>query len=87
MENIKTSVRVKMTASEKKVRKEARRVNAIQQQLQSQYSIKGFHRLFTYVGDTDGALRDAELKEADQKISELIKQLQINKRAEKSALN
>ena len=75
MENIKTSVRVKMTASEKKVRKEARRVNAIQEQLQSQYSIKGFHRIFTYEGDDDGAIRDAEVREADRKISELQKQL------------
>ena len=75
MKNIKASVRVKMTESEKKVRKEKRRVNAIQEQLQSQYSIKGFHRVFTYVGDEDGAIRDAEVREADRKISELQKQL------------
>ena len=75
MKNIKASVRVKMTESEKKVRKEKKRVNAIQEQLQSQYSIKGFHRVFTYVGDESGALRDAELKETDRKISELLKQL------------
>ena len=75
MKNIKTRVRSRLTEREKMVRKEARRVNAIQEQLQSQYSIKGFHRVFTYVGDEDGALRDAELKEADRKISELLKQL------------
>ena len=75
MKNIKTSVRVKMTESEKRVRKEKRRVNAIQEQLQSQYAIKGFHTVFDYVGDESGALRDAELKEADRKISELLKQL------------
>ena len=75
MKNIKTRVRSRMTEREKLVRKEARRVNAIQEQLQSQYSIKGFHRVFTYVGDEDGSIRDAELKEADRKISELLKQL------------
>jgi hypothetical protein len=75
MKNIKTRVRSRLTEREKMVRKEARRVNAIQEQLQSQYSIKGFHRVFTYVGDEDGSLRDAELKEADRKISELLKQL------------
>lgn len=75
MKNIKTRVRSRLTEREKMVRKEARRVNAIQEQLQSQYSIKGFHRVFTYVGDADGALRDAELKEADRKISELLKLL------------
>ena len=75
MKNIKTHVRSRLTEREKMVRKEARRVNAIQEQLQSQYSIKGFHRVFTYVGDESGALRDAELKETDRKISELLKQL------------
>lgn len=75
MKNIKTRVRSRLTEREKMVRKEARRVNAIQEQLQSQYSIKGFHRVFTYVGDESGALRDAELKETDRKISELLKQL------------
>ena len=75
MKNIKTRVRSRLTEREKLVRKEARRVNAIQEQLQSQYSIKGFHRVFTYVGDEDGSIRDAELKEADRKISELLKQL------------
>ena len=75
MKNIKTRVRSRLTEREKMVRKEARRVNAIQEQLQSQYSIKGFHRVFTYVGDEDGAIREEELKEADRKISELLKQL------------
>ena len=75
MKSIKTSVRVKMTESEKRLRKEQRRLKAIREQLQSQYSIKGFHRLFTYEGDEDGAIRDAEVKEADRKISELQKQL------------
>ena len=75
MKNIKTRVRSRLTEREKMVRKEARRVNAIQEQLQSQYSIKGFHRVFTYVGDEDGAIRDAEVREADRKISELQKQL------------
>ena len=75
MKSIKTSVRVKMTESEKRVRKEQRRLKAIREQLQSQYSIKSFHRIFTYVGDEDSAIRDAELREADKKISELLTQL------------
>ena len=75
MKSIKTSVRVKMTESEKRVRKEQRRLKAIREQLQSQYSIKGFHRIFTYEGDEDGAIRDAEVREADRKISELQNQL------------
>ena len=75
MKNIKTKVRVKMTESAKRVRKEERRLKAIREQLQSQYSIKGFHRIFTYEGDEDGAIRDAEVREADRKISELQKQL------------
>ncbi len=75
MKNIKTSVRVKMTESEKRARKERRRVKAIREQLQSQYSIKGFHRIFTYEGDEDGAIREAEVREADRKISELQKLL------------
>ena len=75
MKNIKTKVRVKMTESEKRVRKEQRRLRARREQLQSQYSIKGFHRIFTYEGDEDGAIRDAEVREADRKISELQKQL------------
>ena len=74
MKSIKTSVRVKMTESEKRLRKEQRRLKAIREQLQSQYSIKSFHRIFTYVGDEDGAIRDAEVREADKKISELQKQ-------------
>ncbi len=68
-------MKVKMSESEKKVRKEQRRLRAIREQLQSQYSIKSFHRIFTYVGDEDGAIRDAELRDADRKISELQKQL------------
>lgn len=75
MKNIKTKVRVKMTEREKRVRKEQRRLKAIREQLQSQYSIKGFHRIFTYECDEDGAIREAEIKEADRKISELQKQL------------
>ena len=75
MKNIKTRVRVKMTESEKRVRKEQRRLKAIREQLQSQYSIKGFHRICTYECDEDGAIREAEIKEADRKISELQKQL------------
>ena len=75
MKTIKTRVRVKMTESEKRVRKEQRRLKAIREQLQSQYSIKGFHRIFTYEGDVDGAIREAEVREADRKISELQKQL------------
>jgi hypothetical protein len=75
MKNIKTRVRVKMTQSEKRARKELRRLRAIREELQSQYSIKSFHRIFTYVGDEDGAIRDAEVREADRKISELQKQL------------
>ena len=75
MKRIKTSVRVKMTESEKRVRKEQRRLKAISEQLQSQYSIKGFHRIFTYEGDEDGAIREAEVREADRKISELQKKL------------
>jgi len=75
MKNIKTKVRVKMTESEKRVRKEQRLHRAIREQLLSQYAIKGFHRIFTYEGDEDGAIRDAEVKEADRKISELQKQL------------
>jgi hypothetical protein len=75
MKNIKTTVRVKMTQSEKRARKEQRRLRAIREELQSQYSIKSFHRIFTYVGDEDGAIRDAEVREADRKISELQKQL------------
>ena len=53
MKNIKTSVRVKMTEGEKRVRKEQRRLKVIRGQLQSQYSIKGFHRIFTYECDED----------------------------------
>ena len=68
-------MRVKMTESEKRVRKEQRRLKAIREQLQSQYSIKGFHRICTYECDEDGAIREAEIKEADRKISELQKQL------------
>ena len=68
-------MRVKMTESEKRVRKEQRRLKKIREQLRSQYSIKGFHRIFTYEGDEDGAIRDAEVREADRKISELQKQL------------
>ena len=75
MKSIKTSVRVKMTESEKKVRKEQNRVKKVNEQLQSQYSIKGFHRIFTYECDEDGAIREAEVKEADRKIIELQKQL------------
>ncbi len=75
MKNIKTSVRVKMTESEKRARKEKRRVRAIREHLQSKYSIKGFHRIFTYECDVDGAIREAEVREADRKISELQKQL------------
>ena len=75
MKTIKTRVRVKMTESEKRVRKEQRRLKSIREQLQSQYSIKGFHRIFTYECDEDGAIREAEIKEADRKISELQKQL------------
>ncbi len=75
MKSIKTSVRVKMTESEKRVRKEQRRLRAIREELQSQYSIKSFHRIFTYECDEDGAIREAEVKEADRKIIELQKQL------------
>ena len=75
MKNIKTRVRVKMTQSEKRARKEQRRLRAIRQELQSQYSIKSFDRIFTYEGDEDGAIREAEVRQADRKISELQKQL------------
>jgi hypothetical protein len=75
MKSIKKIVRVKMTESEKRARKEQRRVKAIRELLQSQYSIKGFHRIFTYECDEDGAIREAEVREADRKISELQKQL------------
>ena len=64
-----------MTESEKKMRKEQRRVKKVNEQLQSQYSIKGFHRIFTIEGDEGGALRETEVREADRKISELQKQL------------
>jgi hypothetical protein len=75
MKNIKQRERFKMTESEKKSRKEAKRVREARELLHSQYSIKGFHRIFTYEGDEDGAIREAEVREADRKISELQKQL------------
>ncbi len=75
MKNIKQRERFKMTESEKKSRKETKRVREARELLHSQYSIKGFHRIFTYVGDEDGAIREAEVREADRKISELQKQL------------
>jgi hypothetical protein len=75
MRNIKTKVQVNMTESEKKARKEKRRVKKVNEQLQSQYSIKGFHRIFTIEGDEEGAIREAEVREADLKIAELIKKL------------
>ena len=75
MKNINRKVRVKMTDSEKKARKEAKRMREERELLSSQYSIKGFHRIFKIEGDDDGSIRDAEVREADRKISELLKKL------------
>lgn len=65
-------VRKIMTIEDKKVRKEAKRILEINIQLNSQYSIKGFHRIFTYEGDEDGVIRKNEIKAADKKIAELV---------------
>ncbi len=64
-----------MTIEEKRIRKERKRVAEINAKILNLSAVKSFHRLFTYEGDIDGAIRDAEVKEADRKISELQKQL------------
>jgi hypothetical protein len=62
MKNIKTSVRVKMTESEKKARREQRRVMLIKEEINRQYSIKSFHRVFSYENDHEGVIKEAEIK-------------------------
>ena len=64
-----------MTLQEKRLRKERKRVQEINTQILKLTAVKSFHRLFSYEGDEDGAIRDAELRDADRKISELQKQL------------
>ncbi len=66
---------MKMTIEEKRIRKERKRVAEINAKFLNLSAVKRFHRLFTNEGDMDGAIRDAEVKEADRKISELQKQL------------
>ena len=66
---------MKMTNQEKRIRRERKRVREINDQILKLSAVESFHRLFTYGGDEDGAIRDSELREADRKISELQKQL------------
>ena len=66
---------MKMTLKEKRIRRERKRVREIKDQISRLSVIESFHRLFTYEGDEDGAIREAEVREADRKISELQKQL------------
>ena len=66
---------MKMTNQEKRIRRERKRVREINAQILKLSAVESFHRLFTYGGDEDGAIRDSELREADRKISELKKQL------------
>ena len=73
--NIKNPPRAKLTESQKRANKEARRKMKVREQLQSQYSIKGFHRIFTYECENSEELKIAEIKAADLKIAELLKQL------------
>ncbi|TXG75794.1 hypothetical protein E6Q11_06670 [Candidatus Dojkabacteria bacterium] len=68
-------MRKKLTAAEKKARKEKKRVQEIQKQIRSQLSIIGFHRIFEYEDDADGAIKEKEINDANQKISELEKQI------------
>ena len=76
MKNIKAKVKVKMTESEKKARRELRRVMLIEEEINRQYSIKNFHRIFSYENDDEGLIKEAEIKLADLKILELQKLLQ-----------
>ena len=64
-----------MTIEEKRMRKERKRVKKINAQILNLSAVKSFHRIFTYECDVDGAIREAEVSEADRKISELQKQL------------
>lgn len=64
-----------MTIEEKRMRRERKRVREINAKILKLSAVKSFHKFFTYEGDADGAIRDAELIEADEKISELKKQL------------
>ena len=64
-----------MTIEEKRIRRERKRVREINHQILRLSAVKSFHTLFTYECDEDGAIRDAEVREAERKISELRKQI------------
>ena len=68
-------MRVKLTAEQKKARKEKKRRLEIEKLIQSQHSIISFHKLFSYVGDEDGAIKEREISEARRKLIELESQL------------
>lgn len=55
--------------------KERKRVKEIREQISSQLSIIGFHRICDYIDDFDGSIKAAEIKEAKEKIAILEKQL------------
>ena len=65
----------KLTKEELKIRREKKRIHEIEKELNKQYSIKSFHRIFSYVTENADELRDEELKTADSNIEFLLSQI------------
>lgn len=65
----------KLTKEELRQRRHLKQIREIQDELNKQYTIKGFYRIFTVNCENSDELRDIELKMADEKIEVLTEQI------------
>jgi hypothetical protein len=65
----------KLTKEELRQRRHLKQIREIQHELNKQYTIKGFYRIFTVNCENSDELRDVELKIADEKIEVLTEQI------------
>jgi hypothetical protein len=65
----------KLSKEELKARRNKKRILEIKSELNKQYSIIGFHRVFTYLVENSNEIKDEEIKNANENILVLEEQI------------
>ncbi len=65
----------KLTEEERRERRHLKQIREIQHELNKQYTIKNFHRIFAFESENSQVIREEELKTADEKIEVLTQQI------------